>query len=69
MPIARGTRHGRAKLTTRQVQAIYRAYWRKTPRPSVRTLGARYGVSHQQVWRIVHQANWTHLWTRRDGTA
>lgn len=55
MPIARGARHGRAKLTARQVRAIRRGY----PGQSYRRLAARYGVSAQQVMRIVRHIHWT----------
>lgn len=61
MTVLRGARHGRAKLTARQVTAIRRRYWYASPRPSLRGLAAQYGVSQQQVWRIVRCERWTHL--------
>lgn len=58
MTIARGARHGRAKLTARQVRAIRAA--RQRPQPlSYRALALRYGVSAQQILRIVHGQHWT----------
>ena len=56
MTIARGARHGRAKLTARQVRAIRTTY----PKRSYRALAARYGVSAQQIMRIVRRIHWTH---------
>lgn len=56
MTIARGERHGSAKLTWNEVADI--RYARKHFRISYRQLATVYGISYQQVLRIVKRQHW-----------
>lgn len=56
MTIARGERHGSAKLTwadVHEIRALYRERF-----GSYRWLADRYGISYQQVLRIVKRQHW-----------
>jgi hypothetical protein len=54
----RGEQHRHAKLTEFDVKMIRGLHGAGVP---MRTLGEQFGVSHQQVWRIIHRANWSHV--------
>jgi len=51
-----GEQHGRAKLTKRQVSTIRKLY--ASGNWSHPTLGAKFGVSHTQIGRIVRGQSW-----------
>jgi hypothetical protein len=56
---ARGERHGSAKLTAAEVQAIRLAYQSGDVKPT--ELGRRYGMSRNMIWRIVKGKSWRHI--------
>lgn len=62
MTVLRGERHPGAKLTVEDVRAI-KAMVRRGD--SYRTVGAWFGVSYQQVYRIVHRMQWRSLERRK----
>jgi|SRR5262245_13657245 len=57
-PALKGEQHGRARLTEAEVTAIRNDYG---PGTSIRVLAERYGVSPQNIHRIVTRKMWTHL--------
>lgn len=57
--IARGERAGAAKLSEADVVAIRRLY--VTERPTLATIASQFGIGHVQVWRIIHNLQWTHI--------
>jgi len=64
----RGEDHGRAVLTEAAVRFIRKNYipgnkggCGSESRFSLSGLGKRFGVSHRQIWRVVHMENWAHV--------
>lgn len=57
--MARGERHGHAKLTEAEVKAM-RAI-RAATGMSYRLIGERFGVALSQAWRVINDENWTHI--------
>lgn len=57
--VARGERHGSAKLTADDVRAIRSDH--AAGRGGYKILGRRYGVSANQIRLIVKRRNWTHV--------
>ena len=53
-----GSRHGRAKLTEDDVREIRRLVANGTPQNA---LAARYGVTPQSVYALVHRKTWRHV--------
>lgn len=54
-----GEKNGEAKLTTSQVREIRTIYARGNH--TLKQIGALYGVSDQQVYRIVTRKSWKHI--------
>lgn len=55
---ARGERQGLAKLTSRRVRWIRKAY--AAGLGSQRKLADRFGVSQPTIWKIIHRKTWGH---------
>ncbi len=56
---ARGSRHGAAKLTERDVREIRRRYGKG--RETFAALADAFGVSPQTIGLVVHRLTWTHV--------
>jgi len=52
---ARGEKHGRAKLSAAQVQAI------RTDGGTIYGIAKRFGISRRQVRRILDRDHWGHV--------
>ncbi len=56
---ARGSRHGAAKLTERDVREIRRRYAKG--RETFAALADAFGVSPQTIGLVIHRKTWTHV--------
>ncbi len=56
--VARGTSHYLTKLTEEDIRTIRSDRAAGTP---LATLGARYGLTKDAIWRIVKRKNWAHI--------
>lgn len=63
--LARGERHGNAKLSDDDIRSIRERYRRGTPGHrspvSIKGLGREYGVSPYVIWLIVNRHGWAHV--------
>ena len=55
----RGEGVGTSKLTRRQVRQIRKLY--ATGKHTQRELGRMFGVTREEIWRIVHRVTWQHV--------
>ena len=55
----KGSRHGMSKLTDDEVRQIRQLYL--DAKPTLQALAGQFGVSLQQIFRIVHRRAWQHL--------
>lgn len=58
---AKGSSHGKVKLTDEQVLNLRAEYKGRSKGPTMKQLGEKYGIKEAQTCAIINRKNWTHI--------